>query len=71
MEKTVGLKDLRENLETYINAVKKGSSFLVLRRSKPVFRLSPTEESETWESVVDFTRLKKGGLRLPDLLSRL
>lgn len=68
----VGLKELRENIESYISKVKKGGSFIVVRKSKPVFRISPPEEDAgLWEPVIDFTRIKKGGVALADLLSRL
>lgn len=68
----VGLKELRENVETYISRIKKGQSFIVVRKSKPVFKLSPlSEEIENWESVVDFTKIKKGGVDIKDLISRL
>ncbi len=68
----VGLKDLRENINTYIKAIAKGRSFVVVRKSKPVFKISSLEESnELWEPVIDFTKIKKGGLALDQLLSRL
>ncbi|MFA6215709.1 MAG: type II toxin-antitoxin system prevent-host-death family antitoxin [Patescibacteria group bacterium] len=68
----VGLKELRENIDTYIDAVEKGRSFIVVRKSKPVFRISSLEEAdELWEPVVDFTRIKKGGVALNQILSRL
>ena len=68
----VGLKELRENIENYISEVKKGKSFVVVRRSQPVFKISsPEDESGQWETVVDFTHIKKGGVAINDLLSRL
>ncbi|MEK7488019.1 MAG: hypothetical protein AAB598_01720 [Patescibacteria group bacterium] len=68
----VGLKELRENIESYITQVSKGKSFIVVRRSQPVFKLSsPEEDSGQWESVIDFTCVKKGGVAIGDLLSRL
>lgn len=68
----VGLKELRENIETYINAVGKGRSFIVVRKSKPVFKISSLAESdELWEPAIDFTRIKKGGVGLKQLLARL
>lgn len=68
----VGLKELRENLETYISRVKKGDSFIVVRKSKPVFRISPMDDDASlWESVIDFTKVKKGGVSIKSLLSRL
>ena len=68
----VGLKELRENLEAYISKVKKGDSFIVVKKSKPVFRISPLEdENSLWEPVIDLTKIKKGGVSIADLLSRL
>ena len=40
----VGLKELRENMGSYISAVEKGRTFLVLRKSKPIFRMNPVDE---------------------------
>lgn len=72
MANIIGLKDLREKTEGYIAQVKKGKSFIVVRRSRPVFKISPpSEESELWEPIADFTKIKKGGVPLRDLLSRL
>jgi len=68
----VGLKELRENIETYITAIEKGKSFIVVRKSKPVFKISSLEEAEElWEPLVDFTKIKKGGIVLNRILSRL
>jgi len=71
-EKIIGLKELRLKADSYIAQVKKGQSFLVMRRSRPVFRISPPDQADSlWEEVVDFTKIKRGGVRLNDLLSRL
>jgi prevent-host-death family protein len=68
----VGLKELREHTERYIRAVQNGQSLTVVRRSLPVFRLSPVSEDESlWETVVDFTKIKKGGVLMTDVLNRL
>jgi len=67
----VGLRELRENIESYIAQVKKGESFIVVRRSKPVLKISSPDEEELWERVVDFTKIRKGGIPLTQLLSRL
>jgi prevent-host-death family protein len=69
----VGLKELRENIETYIRRVRKGDSFTVVRRSKPVFRISSPDEDaeEFWESVVDFTKIRKGGVPAEEVLASL
>ena len=68
----VGLKELRGNIETYISEVKKGKSFIVVRRSKPVLKISsPDDEDELWETVIDFTKIRKGGIPVDELLKRL
>ena len=73
MSNIVGLKELRQNAEKYIKEIQKGRSFVVFRRSRPVFKISsPEDDSEDiWEPVVDFTKIKKGGVSIKELLSRL
>ena len=70
-EKIVGVKELRQNLQKYINRVSSGESFTVVKRSRPVFKMTPTEEESAWEPVIDFTKIKKGGINIKELLSRL
>lgn len=68
----VAVKQLRTNLDYYINLIKKGKSFTVIKRSKAVFKISPiSQEDNQWEEVVDFTKLKKGGVAISQLLARL
>ena len=67
----IGLKDLRQNMESYIKRIKKGDSFIVMKKSQPVFKITPFEQDENWESVVDFTKIKKGGVNIQEILSRL
>lgn len=68
----VGLKELRENMDTYIAEIKKGRSFTVVRRSKPVFKISaPDEDGDMWETVADFTSIKKEGVSAGDVLKKL
>lgn len=62
----VGLKELRTNMEKYIEAVDQGVSFTVLRRSKPVFRIYPAvdefgEPQSGWENF-DFRDEKGKGV---------
>ena len=74
MTNIIGLKELRENTERYISHVKKGRSFLVVRRSKPIFRVSPVDEwgdEGVWETVVDFTKINKKGVHVDDVLASL
>ncbi|MEK7560834.1 MAG: hypothetical protein AAB539_02655 [Patescibacteria group bacterium] len=42
----IGLKELRERTERYITRIRRGESFLVVRRSRPVFKISPPEEED-------------------------
>lgn len=67
----VGLKDLRENTELYISKIEKGQSFIIVRRSKPIFKLAPIEDESNWEMVTDFTLIKKGGVFAKDVISHL
>jgi len=71
MENIIGLKDLRQKMPEYAKKVKAGKSFIVVKRSKPLFKISPIEENEIWEPVIDFTKIKKGGIDIDDLLLRL
>ena len=75
MAKIIGLKDLRENTESYISQVAKGKSFTVVRRSKPVFKLSPPVDEwgdeGTWQTLIDFNKLKKGGVPIAEVIAAL
>mgnify|MGYP001593744227 FL=1 len=68
----VGLKELRANIEDYISQVRKGKSFIVVRRSKPVLKISsPDEDESIWETVADFTSINKDGVSAKDVLKAL
>lgn len=68
----IGLKELRDDMESYISQIEKGNSFLVVRQSRPVFKISPPDEdADLWEPIIDFTKIKKGGILIDELLSRL
>lgn len=75
MKKSIlGLKELRENMDTYISQIEKGKSFLVVRKSKPIFRIAPVEEEDdegSWETIIDFTKIRKGGVPIDELLQAL
>ena len=76
MENMIALKDLRLNMEKYVTEVSSGKSFIVLKQSKPIFKLSPvneikSEEGERWEEVINFTKIKKNGVDLDALLASL
>lgn len=42
-------------MQKYAQKVKKGHSFIVFKKSKPLFKISPIEES-SWREVIDFTK---------------
>ncbi len=72
MDKIIGLKDLRENLPAYAEKIKNGDCFVVVKKSKPLFRICPIDEDEgLWETVVDLTKVNRGGVEVRELLNRL
>lgn len=71
MESLIALKDLRLNMNKYAAEVKAGKSFIVLKQSKPLFKLSPINEDNDWEEVVNFAKIKKGGVNIDELLAVL
>ena len=54
----------------YEKEIQKGNSFIVLKRSKPLFKIIPIHEEE-WEEVIDFTKFRKNGISAEELISRL
>lgn len=68
---SVGLKELRSNMEEYIARVDKGETITVLRRSKPLFKLTPVDQEEEWETVVDFTKEFGAGVPVSELLASM
>ncbi|MDD3285498.1 MAG: hypothetical protein PHG95_02590 [Patescibacteria group bacterium] len=71
MSNIIALKDLRLHMDKYIQELKSGQSFVIVKQSKPIFRISPLEEDNRWEEVADFTKVKKGGVDIDDILKRL
>lgn len=74
MNKIIGLKELRENTEPYIKDIEKGRSFIVVRKSKPVFKLSPVDEwgdDGLWETVIDFTKIDRKGVKIDKVIKAL
>jgi len=70
----IGFKDLRLNADKYISAIARGRSFTVVRRSKPIFNITPVDEwgdEGKWETVVDFTKFKKDGVKAEEVLASL
>ncbi len=71
MEKIIGLKDLRQNMATFVQKVQKGRSFVVVKQSKPLFKIVPLEEEGQWETLIDFTEFRDNGISARELLKRL
>lgn len=69
MENIVGLKELRQNFDKYATIVKRGETLIIVKRSRPIFRLAPLEEE--WEEIIDFTKIRKGGVSIKEILPRL
>lgn len=70
----IGLKDLRENTEEYINKVRRGREFTVVRKSEPVFKITPVDiwgDEGTWEVVADFRKLNANGVAAHEVLRSL
>ena len=76
----IGLKELRDNVDVYIAAVKKGKKFTVFRHSKPVFSISSPEEAEYdleeldgpgWKTLIDFTKIRKGGVPVEEVIASI
>jgi prevent-host-death family protein len=70
MEAIISLKELRQDVSKYAKQVERGKTFVVVKRSQPLFRISPVEE-EGWETVIDFTSFQKGGIPADALVKRL
>ena len=69
----VGLKELRENMESYIKRVQKGESLTIMRRGEPIFRITPvdTASEDVWETVIDFTEINPNGVPAKEVLQAL
>ena len=74
MKNIIGLRELRENTEKYVSQVKKGKTFTIVRRSKPIFNITPVDEwgdEGIWETVVDFTKINPKGVPIAEVRKAL
>ena len=72
MENLLSLKDFRTQLTKYADRVsKKGDSFVILKRSKPVFKVVPINHEEEWETVIDFTEIDPKGVPFSKVIKAL
>ena len=69
--KVISLKELREQFPKYIDAISKGQSFTVVKRSKPIFQLNPINDEGAWQTIVDFTKVDDQGVSADDVLAAL
>lgn len=67
----LGLKELRENMQKYASLVEKGQSFIIVKKSKPLFKIISSESEEQWETVADFTKINKNGVPAKEILKAL
>ncbi len=67
----IGLKEFRNKTGKVITAVSRGASFTVLRRSQPVFTISPVDDEEGWETLIDFTKIRKGGVPVDEVVKAM
>ena len=70
MDRIVGLKEFRNNVDDYVKRINRGYKFVVLKRGRPVFEISPVGPN-VWEEVIDFTKIRKGGVNIKELLKRI
>lgn len=71
MKSIIALKDLHLNIDKCTTKVKNGESFIVLKQSKPLFKIVPLNDDEKWEEVINFAKIKKCRVSIDELLSYL
>ena len=70
MNTLIGLKEFREHLGKYEKCIQRGRSFIVMKRSNPIFTIGPIA-ADGWETVIDFTKFRKGGIPASELITIL
>ena len=68
-EMIIALKEFRLNTQKYIDASLQGHSFIVVKRSRPIFRIEPI--SEQWETIANFSTVSGGGISAKKVLAAL
>ncbi len=74
MAEIIGVKELYKNLKDIAKKTAKGESFIVVNRSKPIFKISPHDEKKyvsktsLWEDFKDmqFSSLPSGHTNLSE-----
>ena len=62
---------MRLNIQKYASLIEEGESFVVVRKSRPIFKIVPPESEDQWEAVVDFTKINKNGVAVKEILKEL
>ncbi|MFZ1812142.1 MAG: hypothetical protein WAU02_01285 [Candidatus Saccharimonadales bacterium] len=68
MHTTITLKQFRTDMPRVIEEIAKGRSFTVIKRSQPVFEITPAKE-EVWD--LDFTEIASDGVPIEQVLTAL
>ena len=59
MANIIGLRQLRENVAEYADLVAKGKSFVVVRQSKPIFKISRWMRKKIGKLLLTLLKLKR------------
>ena len=74
-DKIIGVKELRENIDKYAAQVKAGRFITVVKRSEPLFRLTPVDDDDdaNWETLIDFRKIPgyENGIKASEFIDRL
>lgn len=68
----IGLKELRQNISQIAERARSGESFMVVKRSKPVFEIRPVQPQGSKEEVEEWTKqyIKKNRKLLESLAEK-
>jgi len=68
MQNILSLKDFRTKLTDYTKRVsEKGDSFVVFKKSKPVFMVVPIDHDGEWQTVLNFSEINPKGVTFKDI----
>ena len=66
----IGFRELRLESDAIVEGVKSGRSYIVSRKSSPVFKIVPLDE-EVWETIIDFRQIDPSGVDIADVLTSM
>lgn len=67
----ISYNDLRVHMSEYARRVMLGDSFTVVQKSRPLFTIAPVKKKERWRTVVNFTKIRPGGIPAEQALKAL